>query len=63
MNFLFIVHNVGLSKQNSFGKEIPLTSEPGIPLCPPNFAKNSNAGDLLNTADSKSTIQVQHLRI
>lgn len=57
------VHNVGLSKQNNFGKEIPVTSEPGILLCPPNYIKNSNAKDLLNTADSKLTIQVQHLRI
>ena len=55
--------NVGLSKQNNFGKEIAVTSEPGIPLCPPNYIKKSNARDLLNTADSKPTIQVQHLRI
>lgn len=60
------VHNGSLSKQhNSLGKKIPVTMEPGIPFCPPNYTKNRNVKDLLDmpvSVGKMPTFQTQSLR-
>lgn len=46
-------------------KKILATSEPGIPLCPPNYIKNRKVSDLLDTPDPKDeipTVQIQSLQ-
>lgn len=54
-----------LNKVIPWGKKIPATTEPGIPLCPPNHTKNRKVRDSLDTPDSRGelpAIQIQTLR-
>lgn len=57
------VHNDSLPKQkNSLGEKSPTTTEPVIPLCPPNYTKSRKVRDLLNTPDPKDETPTINIR-
>lgn len=48
-----------------FRRKIPITMGLGIPVCPPNYTKNRNVGDSLDTPDPEDKmprIQIPSLR-